>query len=281
MTADLIAAHARHLKSAGRAERTILDRVKLLRRLESELPMGLDEASVEELENFLATPGFTVKTQETYYAHIAGYFRWACDPARPRLDYNPAAGLIRPKSPKGVPHPVTDEELRHALAGLDEPYLTYVKIAAYASARAGEIATLTKEDITEQLMWITGKGGKTRCVGTHPEIWRAVRHFPAGRIARKVNTDEPRSAKSVSDLTSKKLKKIGLPKRVTLHSFRHWFGTTALRPKEFGGAGASMRAVQEMMGHESPATTAIYTLVSSEERAAAIRALPSFVPAAS
>lgn len=274
---DLIDAHLRHMRAAGMAAHTTVeDRGKLLWRLERELPMGLDRATVEELEHFLATPGFSAQTQGTYYTHITGYFRWATDPLRTHLDYDPSAGLRRPRVPRGLPKPVTDQQLRHALTHLEQPWLTYVLLASYAGARCGEIATLLREDVDEQRTRIVGKGGKTRSLKTHPQIWASVQHFPAGRLARRIQGGDPDSD-YISARTIVQFQRIGLT-GVTLHRFRHWYATTMLKPKEFGGAGASIRCVQENMGHTNPATTAVYTLVSDEERDAGIAALPTFTP---
>jgi len=263
------------MRAGGYASQTTVDdRRKLLVRLDRELPCGLDRCTTEELEDFLAR--FEARaTQRSYYAGIVGYFRWACDPANPQLDYDPAAGLRRPKPVRHVPKPVTDEQLREALARLDEPWRTYVRLAAFAGARCGEIATIEREAITRDRIRILGKGGKTRSLKTHPEIWRSVQHFPAGRIARRIGDDLPPTSDYISSRTILKLRQIGL-ERITLHMFRHWFGTTMLRPREFGGGGASLRCVQENLGHESVTSTAIYTLVSDEERDAGIAALPSF-----
>jgi integrase len=266
---DLIRAHLRHLESRGLSPRTVEGREVVLGRLERELPLGVAHATTEELEHFLA--GWT---RCTYYTHIVGFFRWATDPTRLHLDYDPSAGLIRPRSPKGRPRPVGNEQLVYALNHLPEPWTTYVRLAAYAGARCCEIATLRREDIAADRIRIKGKGGRTRVLKTHPEIWRAVEHFPAGRIATTKRGKVP-SARYISVRGAAQLDAIGLTE-VTLHMFRHWYGTMMHRPKEFGGAGASLRAVQENLGHASPATTAIYTAVSDEERDAGIAALPTF-----
>jgi integrase/recombinase XerC len=272
---DLIKAHLRHMRAAGLAELTTVDdRECLLRRLDRILPMGLDRATTEELEDFLATPGWSAQTKATYYTHIVGYYRWGCDPLHPHLDYDPSAGLRRPKVPRNVPKPVTNAQVQFALVELPEPFRTYVTLATYAGARCGEIAMIEKEAITEERIRIKGKGGKTRVLATHPAVWAAVRPFPAGRIARRYRGGEPADSPYVSTRTRIALRRIGLD--VTLHQFRHWYGTMMLRPRQFGGAGASLRCVQENMGHESAATTAGYTLVSDEERDAGIAALPTF-----
>lgn len=273
---DLIDAHLRHLRAAGLAEATTIDdRSRLLWRLERDLPMGLERATVEELEDFLATPSFSRWTKCTYYMHIVGFFRWATDPTRVHLDYDPSAGLRRPKAPHGVPKPVTNAQLAHALANLPEPWLTYIKLAAYEGARAGEVATIDRADIDQQRTRIHGKGDKTRVLKTHCAVWQSVEHFPAGRLARRIRDGGDTSPDYISSRTILVLKRIDLP-GISLHAFRHWYGTMMLRPKEFGGAGASLRTVQENMGHASPAVTARYTLVSDEERDDAIASLPTF-----
>jgi integrase/recombinase XerD len=245
---DLIEAHLRHCRSRGLSPRTLEGRHTVLYRLDRELPMGIAEATTEELEDFLATDGFARWTRCTYYGHIVGFFRWATDPSRLHLDYDPSAGLIRPVPPQCRPRPVTDDQLLYALTNLPAPWNVYARLAAYAGARC----------------WLK----------THPEIWRAVRHFPAGRIAWTRRGCVP-SARYISVRGAAQLDDIGLA-NVTFHMFRHWYGTTMHKPREFGGAGASLRCTQENLGHANPSTTAIYTAVSDGERDAGIVALPTF-----
>jgi integrase len=272
---ELVAGYVRHMKAGGFAPQTTIDdRGKILRRLDRELPMGLDRATTEELEDWLANEDFSPGTRYTYYVAIKGYFGFICDPRAPKTDYDPAAGLRRPPTPKYLPKPATDLEVAHALAQLGEPWRTYVVLAAYAGARAGEVATIKREDITEVRTRIRGKGSKTRSIGTHPIVWTSVLPFPDGRLARRMNDDDPPTSDYISARTASRLRRIGLD--LTLHAFRHWFGTTMLRSRDFGGAGASLRVVQLNMGHESISTTAGYTAVLDEERDAGIAALPSF-----
>jgi integrase/recombinase XerC len=270
----LIDAYVRHVGVDMAPDTTIDDRRKLLYRLDRDLPMGLDQCTTEELEDWLANPSFSVGTRYTYYVAIKSYFGFVCDPRKPRIDYDPTAGLRRPATPKWLPKPATDLEVAHALAELAEPWRTYVILAAYAGARCAEVATIEKEAITPDRIRIRGKGNKTRSLRTHPIVWSAVEPFPAGRIARRINDDEEPTPDYISARTASRLRRIGLD--LTLHSFRHWFATVMLRPKEFGGAGASLRVVQLNMGHESISTTAGYTAVMDEERDAGIVALPSF-----
>ena len=258
---DLIEMHLKHLRAAGMADNTIDDRRKLLHRLNCELPMGLEQATVEELADWLAREGWSVQTKATYYGHINGFFTWACDPLTPRLDYNPAASLTRPKVPAGVPRPVSDAELAYALDATADEWRRMVLLAAYAGLRCIELASIRKEDITVTNITIRGKGGRARVVPTYMDIWRDVHPLPAGLV------NPGRTAEQISREAGAYFDKLGL-EGVTMHRFRHWFGTNLLRH------GADLRTVQELMGHSSPATTAIYCQITDEQRRTAIAALP-------
>lgn len=276
---ELITAHLRHCKSRGLAETTRESREYLLLRLDKELPMGLGQATVEELEDWLANHDDD-QTQATYYGHVVAFFRWAADPARPRIDFDPSVGLHRPKVAQNVPKPATNDELQHALQTLADPWLRYVKLAAYGGARCCEIANLDRCDITAEQLRLTGKGGKTRMVRTHPIVWAAVEQLPSGPVAYRIRKSTPATAEYLSASMINVFTRIGL-KGMSLHRMRHWYATMQLRPVKYGGAGASIRTVQENMGHATLATTAIYTLVTNEERADAVDALPTFTGPAS
>lgn len=276
---DLIEPHLRHIRAAGYAINTIDDRAVVLRRADAELPLGLNEATVEELADWLAGPKpphdpWSNQTKATYYGHLKGFFDWACNPANPHLDYNPASSLTRPKVQRTVPRPVTDAELADILDRAKDPFRRWVILAAYAGLRAIEISTIERRDFTEETITIRGKGGKNAVLPCHPEVWRVVKDLPAGRIARHSNGG-PASATFVSS-------RFGLYCRsqlrvfdISLHRMRHWFGTTTLAQSH------DLRVVQELLRHSSPATTAIYTQITDGQRRSAIAALPVLLAPAS
>lgn len=269
---EWIERHVAFMSSAGRSENTIDDRREVLDRLDRELPLGLLEATIEELEDWLAKPYWSNQTKATYYGHIVGFYRWAADPRRRRhLSYDPSVSLTRPVVRRTMPRPVTDDELVMVLDRARSPYRLYCLLAAYAGLRAISIAKLRREDITEATIVVRGKGGKQTAIPTHPEIWAAVRDFPPGPIAR-LATGEQATARNVSVNTSIYLKRTLGRSGICLHRLRHWFATSLLR------RGANLRTVQELLMHSSPTTTAIYTEVTSEERRLAVGTLPALVP---
>jgi len=268
---DLIDAHLAHCRAAGYSRITIQDRGELLRRIDGALPWGLCEATTEELADWLAGPDtpWSNQTKATYYTHVTGFYRWACSPTvADGLDYDPSAGLSRPRVPRGVPKPVGDDQLRVILE-IGEPFRLWALLAALAGLRAAEIAGLSREDVSEDSITVHGKGGKDRVVPTHPTIWALAQDLPPGPLARKVKSGRVADGAYISRAMRKQIARCITGRHCGVHRLRHWFGTTTYRTTH------NLRVVQELMGHESANTTAGYTLVTSEERRAAIQALPT------
>jgi integrase len=262
MPSDLIDSYSGYQRSESRSDRTIDDRKRILRVLDRELPNGIEGTSEEELRAWLWRDGLTLSSRETYYGAIAGFYKWAA--AEGHFEFNPVEAISRPKPPQRLPRPVSDEQLTHALASAREPYLTYIKLAAYAGERCIDIAHQRRELITERgVSIIQSKGGKARVVPTHPVIWEAVLDLPHGPIT---DLDERQISMSTANYFSRTLKMKG----VTLHRFRHWFGTMIQRLYK------DLRVTQELMGHSDPRTTAGYALVAAEQTRAAIDLLPDF-----
>lgn len=272
MTNDLIEAHLRHCAAAGYAETTIRDRGEVLRRLDRELPYGLDQAATEELAGWLSRDGWSVETKRTYYKHLAGFFRWASRGRDAHLDWDPSLDLTPPRARRGLPRPVSETDLALLYERVGSIWRLPVQLGANAGLRACEIAGVDRGAITEAEMIVTGKGGETRCIPTHPEIWALVAGLPSGPVVR-LTRGKPVGANALSRYAALEFDRVGLP-TVTLHRLRHRFATRLLLPRELGGAGADIRTVQELMGHKSLASTQIYTLVTDGQRRLAIGGLP-------
>jgi integrase/recombinase XerD len=110
---------------------------------------------------------------------------------------------------------------------------------------------------------VTGKGDKQRLVPISGKALSEINHYMAGRNHLKSITDRNilflnRRGRKLSrvmiftiikDLAAR----AGITKNISPHTFRHSFATHMVE------AGADLRAVQEMLGHESILTTEIYT----------------------
>lgn len=264
---ELIIAYLQHLQAGGRAEDTIKLRAGVLARLAEELPYGLDRASTEELAAFLAP--FRGWTNYTYYQVIRDYYRWAAGGDDPWLDWDPSAGLIKPRSPRCLPDPVTDEELGLALSRSNEWWTTVILLAAKAGLRAREITALRHEDVTESTIYIRqAKGGDPQTVPTDAELWQRLR----GNRGHVVVSGWGRPLRMISNRARVHFDRIGLPE-VHLHRFRDWYGTALLN------RGANLRTVQECLRHQSVQSTQGYTLVTGQQRRAAVDSLPALIGA--
>lgn len=169
---------------------------------------------------------------------------------------NPAATLLPVKVPRSKPRPCPDHAIRAALeSGSDRARLA-IRLGAEAGLRRAEIAALRTTDVLGSpggyYLHVTGKGGHERQVPISDGLAAALLASPMRCVfPRWDNT--PIQPDSLGKLVSR-----ALPDHWAPHSLRHRFATTAYQ------ATRDLRAVQELLGHTSPTTTAIYTAVADD-----------------
>lgn len=208
------------------------------------------------------------RTRYCYLSCLGCFYGWAVRYGH--LDTNPATDIDRPKLRRTLPRPIADADLAHALACSTGQHKLWLLLAAYAGLRCAEIAGLHRDDILHDLdmLRVLGKGAKERLVPMHPLIAEAFATWPMPRTNRTVFT-RPSGGRwtdaGLSAAGSDHLHDLGID--ATLHQLRHWFGTRTLRQC------GNIRTVQELMGHASPTTTAIYTAFCNEDGRAAVLAL--------
>jgi len=195
-----------------------------------------------------------------------------------RLDApNAAIALVRgPKVKPGVPRPISEDQANGLLAepGLDpdrerwesardEAVLT---LLYGCGLRISEALSLKRRDapLGPELR-ITGKGGKTRLTPVLPAVQAAVAAYlaelpfvldPEAPLFR-AKRGGPLSPRHVQATVQNLRGRLGLPDSATPHALRHSFATHLL------GAGADLRAIQELLGHASLSTTQRYTGVDA------------------
>lgn len=261
-TADMIDAHLTWMRAGGLATNTINSATRLLWYADAHLPYGLPVAAADELADLLAVDAWSAQTRATYRQHLQRFYQWAVDERW--IDFDPSTNLRRPRVPPGIPNPASNEQVAAALR-LDRPWRRHAILAAYAGLRCCEIATIDRTDITERRMRVVGKGGKTRIVPTDPYVWQEVQALPPGPVTARP-LGGPATPKWVSQRTAEHLRRHDI--QTTLHRFRSWYATVILDFYQ------DVRTVQELLGHASPATTAVYTLISDRQKAAAVAGLP-------
>jgi integrase len=264
--------HIQRLEAAGQSARTTQARERVICRLARELGVPLKTATRELIVSWLARPKWARATRSIYRYHIGAYYLDLTKTGRIRR--NPAGDLPLVRVPKRIPRPVADKALAQILRRSRPPYRRYFVIAAYAGLRCAEIALLHTDDVTPDMITVYGKGDKVRLVDTHDLVWAEVSTLPRGPIWHLPHPDPVEQAHKVSERCSMHLTRLGFPD-VTMHRLRATFATRLLRPVRFGGSGAHILMVKELLGHESVAATERYCLVGGEERRLAVRALPA------
>jgi len=267
-----IADHVRWMRQRGLSERTVELRRMVLRLLTAHAGRLLLELTEDDLEAWQATLGMlALESRRAYVVQVRGYYRWAVQAKL--LEHDPAECLVVPKVPRGLPRPMTEKDLEKALQRAPLRMRVWVELAAYGGARAAEIAGLSREDILDEpdppAVVLHGKGGKVRVV---PLAHRTLTDLQAlgmpvrGRLFR-AESGRPLTARDISKQVNHYLhNRVGTAS--TLHTLRHRYAT-----RMYPATGHNLRQLQELLGHASPSTTAIYTQVDPSAAAEAVEAI--------
>ncbi|MGD9503189.1 MAG: tyrosine recombinase XerC [Methyloceanibacter sp.] len=198
-----------------------------------------------------------------------------------------------PKLPHSVPKPLTAPKATALIdsgdiVSPDAPEWVLARDTAvlallYGSGlRISEALGLKRRDAPvkgRDMLRVTGKGAKTRVVPVLPIVREAVERYLA-LLPQKLGSDDPLfvgvrggelSPRIIQLRIARARAALGLPETATPHALRHSFATHLL------GAGADLRAIQELLGHASLSTTQGYTEV---DRAHLLKAYTSAHPRA-
>lgn len=257
--------------------RDLVQLAEFLRRTRRDLP----SARLQDLRRFLAqltSLGYARASIARRVGAIHTFYRWAT--ARGVVESDPSAMLGRPKVVSRlpvvlrVPEAAALVEAPDAAEGATD---TDVAVAArdrailelmYGSGlRVSEVAGLTIErvDLDRGRVTVIGKGDKEREIPLGDpareaiEAWLAVRDLLKAGTRGEVFTNRrgrPIGPRDIRRLVGRYAGATLSGRRVTPHTLRHSFATHLLE------GGADIRAVQEMLGHASVATTQRYTHVS-------------------
>lgn len=189
------------------------------------------------------------------------------------IQQDPTELLESPSVPKHLPEVLTLEEVDAILAAIDlstpegQRDHCMIEILYSCGLRVSEICSLKLSDLylEDYFIRVIGKGNKQRIV---PISKRAIKELLNWFVVRNeivIDPEDedfvfvsPRRGRHLSRITvfyniKQYVERAGIEKTVSPHTFRHTFATHLLE------GGASLRAIQDMMGHESIGTTEIYT----------------------
>ena len=183
------------------------------------------------------------------------------------LDTLAAEDILRPRRVYQLPDVLTLEEVTFIFRSLDNMKHKSLLMLIYGCGlRIGEALALKLTDIqsAEGLIYVrSAKGNKDRRVPLSDKLLVVLRQYV--RIYRpqvylyEGDTGGQYSASSARQVLKRAVRKVGIKKRVTLHTLRHSYATHLTQK------GVNIQYIQEILGHRSPKTTMLYTHLSGKD----------------
>ena len=226
-------------------------------------------------------------TRARKVASLKSFFNYLCMNQK-LLDINPAQNLETPKIGKRLPKYLTLEESQQLLKNIEkndsrnEPR-DYAIITLFLNCgmRLSELTGINMGDIDfdNDKLNVIGKGNKERTIYLNNACMSAIKTYMSSRKQNTLKNDskaplflserkERISQRTVQEIVKKYLTATGLSKYST-HKLRH---TAATLMYKYGNV--DIRALQQLLGHESISTTEIYTHVDNEIIRNAVEANP-------
>lgn len=251
-------------KAAKRTPRTIQTRCAHLGTFARRHPdlSPLDVTRTDLIYYFSGNEDWQPRTFHAVQSTFRLFFRLLAQDGHRRDD--PARSLPTVRIPRSLPRPCPDEVVTKAVESISDPKVRLaVRMAAETGMRRVELTRARPIDVEgsrgDYRIHVLGKGGHERIVPISDELagqLLAIRTeyvFPTRVRAGWTSANTPMSAKHLGKLITE-----ALPGDWTAHTLRHRFGTVAYQ------ASGDIRAVQELLGHASPTTTAIYTKITDD-----------------
>lgn len=241
------------------------------------LPLAVRQHDIEPFLHYLHGLGLEATTQARILSGLRAFYKFLL--VEDLLDDDPTEFLDSPRLQRKIPAVLSVQEVQAMLAAIDlsEPQGTRNRAileTLYACGlRVSELTTLRISDLflEEGFIKVLGKNNKERLVPIGPSaiqyIQQYLQHIRALQDNVQLNDADivflnRRGAALTRVMIFYIVKEIaeqaGITKTISPHTFRHSFATHLVE------GGADLKAVQDMLGHESITTTEIYTHIDTE-----------------
>jgi len=267
--------------SENSVEAYLRDVVKLVQYLEIEgidiQPEKVEQNHIEDFLKYISELGMNARSQARILSGLKAFYKYML--MEDMLDTTPTELLEAPKIGRKLPEVLDINEIQSLIDAIDlskaegERNKAMLETLYSCGLRVSELVGLqvSKLMLDEGFVVVVGKGDKERIV---PIGSVAIKHI---KIYIESIRNHMHNIKKESEdilflnrrggqltrvmvftIIKQLAEKIGLEKTVSPHTFRHSFATHLVE------GGADLRAVQEMLGHESITTTEIYTHLDRE-----------------
>ena len=233
--------------------------------------LSLKRKNLEQFSAFIAELGFQATSQARIVSGVRAFYKYLV--LDDWLAESPADFLEPPKVGRKLPVVLSPDEIDAMINTIDrstdegERNVAMLETLYSCGLRVSELVGLkiTHVHLNEQYVQVLGKGNKERLVPISQRALKYVQLY-TNNIRNKLDITKSHrdtvflnrygrglTRQSVFLFIKKAALMAGIDKVISPHSFRHSFATHLVE------AGADLRAVQEMLGHESITTTEIYT----------------------
>ena len=234
-------------------------------------PADVSESHVKGYMQQVSRSGRSPRTQSRILSGIRSFFRYLV--LEDLIPHNPTSAIENPRIGRKLPDVLTMEEIDLLMGKIDlsrpsgHRNRAILEVLYSCGLRVSEVLGLRISDIhrKEGFVRIIGKGDKERLVPISGRALEEIDHYMPDRNSlpaiEKQYSDHlflnqrgsPLSRVAVFTFIKELALAANLKKQISPHTFRHSFATHLIQ------RGADLRAVQEMLGHESILTTEIYT----------------------
>ncbi len=220
--------------------------------------------------------GYRESTTARKVAAIKSFFNFLVQESS--IEEDPTELLISPKVGRHLPQYLTEEEMERLLDHPSETKtpdrlrdLAILELLYATGLRVSELVSLNLHDLNlkEGYIRCLGKGSRERIVYLYPRAAEVLGDYKERARPQLVKRKEEGALflnrrgerltrQWVWSIIKKSAKEAGIDKPITPHVLRHSYATHMLR------GGASLRHVQEMLGHASITTTQVYTHLTDD-----------------
>ena len=234
-------------------------------------PEKLLLSDLQDFVRFVAELGMETSSQARLISGVRAFYRYMN--LSGAMDSDPSELLMQPKVGRKLPDIINNEEIDELIAAIDlskaegERNKAILEVLYACGLRVSELTELKISNLylKDEFIKVVGKGSKERLVPIgHSAIKQLNIYINQVRVHQKIQNGFEdfvflnRRGKSLTrvmifTIIKDLAERIGMKKTISPHTFRHSFAS------ELVERGADLRAVQEMLGHESITTTEIYT----------------------
>ena len=244
---------------------------------EAILPLDVKSEDLAKFLGWLSEIGMEPKSQARILTGLRAFYKFFL--LEDLLDESPAEMLEPPKLSRKLPEVLSIEEVQKILLAIDLSLpngtrnRAMIEVLYACGLRVSEMCELRMSHVSfdERYVKVIGKNDKERIVPIGEEALKYIKLYI--ETERKQLKKIKKGAENTVFLSSrgaivnriavfliiKELAKLaGITKNISPHTFRHSFATHLVE------GGADLRAVQDMLGHESITTTEMYTHIDTD-----------------